>query len=255
MKLAAGDIHVRSGRIQILDGVSVHVESGELAALIGPNGAGKSTLLRAMVGVMPTGAGCVLLDDQPLRRLPARHRARHVAYLPQERHIEWRLKGRDVVMLGRYPYRRPFLQPSRQDHQAVDRALALMQAQGLAERSVANLSSGERARIWLARALAVEAPLLVADEPITDLDPYHQLLVMETLRELAENSGGVLVVLHDLALAARFATRLILLHRGRVVATGSPVEVLSDEHLARVYRVAAQDRIPEGIRMPWSRLG
>ena len=137
-------------------------------------------------------------------------------------------------MLGRFPYRHGFGPPAPECEAAVDRALAAVEAASFAQRSVTSLSGGERARILLARALAVEAPLLMADEPIAELDPYHQIHVMEILRDKASEGSGVLAVLHDLTLAARFMDRLILIDQGQVVAEGRPDQVLSDANLQTV---------------------
>ncbi|HSG65829.1 MAG TPA: ABC transporter ATP-binding protein [Gammaproteobacteria bacterium] len=256
MKLTAEHIVVRgSGRL-LLDDASLALGHGELVGLIGPNGAGKSTLLRAIVGTHARESGRVLLDEKPLESYGARTRARAIAYLPQDRRIEWPLPSRAVVMLGRYPYTRGFGPPDRASEAAVDRALAAVDAMALADRDATVLSGGERTRVLLARALAVEAPLLLADEPVAGLDAYHQLHVMEILRETAHRGTGVLAVLHDLTLAARYLDRVVLLHEGVVVANGPPAEVLTEDNLRRVYRVGAlRGQGDDGaFLLPWSRL-
>lgn len=255
MKLEARSVSVTlSGQPTVKD-VSLSVQSGELVGLIGPNGAGKSTLLKAMLGLRARDSGDVLLDGADFLVQPPTRRARHVGFLPQERHVEWRLPSRDIVMLGRYPHRTRFGGPTAEDRAAVARALDAVDGHAIADRPVSVLSGGERTRILLARALAVETPLLLADEPITALDPYHQLHVMEILRERTRAGAGILVVIHDLALAARFMDRLVLMHEGRIAADGPPAQVLTPELLGRVYRIAALSgqNAGESYVLPWSR--
>lgn len=255
MKLEARNVTVAIKGAAIVAGVSVSVSSGELVGLIGPNGAGKSTLLRAMLGLTKRLAGTITLDGADFLAMPGRQRARAVAFLPQERRVEWRLLAHDVVMLGRYPHQPGFGGPTLQDRAAVSRSLDAVDGRELSERPVAVLSGGERTRILLARALAVEAPILLADEPIEALDPYHQLHVMEILRERTRSGTGVLAVIHDLALAARFMDRLVLMDRGKVAAVGKPAEVLTPALLASVYRIEAATGVEGGqpFLLPWSR--
>jgi iron complex transport system ATP-binding protein len=158
-------------------------------------------------------------------------------------------------MLGRYPHHAGFGGSTAIDREAVARSIAAVDAAGLEDRPAAVLSAGEKARVLLARALAVEAPILIADEPIAALDPYHQLHVMEILRERARAGGGVLAVIHDLALASRFMDRLVLMDSGRLAAEGPPAHVLTPDLLARVYRIDAATGVQDGRPwlLPWSR--
>ena len=257
MKLEARSISVTlSGQPTVKD-VSLSVQSGELVGLIGPNGAGKSTLLKATLGLRALTGGDVLLDGADFLAQPPTQRARHVGFLPQERHVEWRLPSRDIVMLGRYPHRTRFGGRTTEDRAAVTRALDAVDGHAIADRPVSVLSGGERTRILLARALAVETPLLLADEPTTALDPYHQLHVMEILRERTRAGAGILVVIHDLALAARFMDRLVLMHEGRIAADGPPAQVLTPDLLGSVYRVEALagQNAGESYVLPWTRTG
>ncbi len=253
MKLDARHITVELGGWKIVDDLSLSVAPGELVGLIGPNGAGKSTLMRAILGLRERAGGEVLLDGRDLFSLDGAERARAVSFLPQDRRVEWRLRARDVVMLGRYPHQSGLGGATKADHAAVDAALAQVEAAYLVDRPVQVLSGGERTRVLLARALAVEAPVLMADEPTTALDPFHQLQVMEILRGLADAGRGVLVVLHDIALAARYMDRLILMDQGKAVCDGAPGEVLSDEWLGSVYRIRALRGEADGQAwmMPW----
>jgi iron complex transport system ATP-binding protein len=253
--LEASNITVRAGGCSIVANVSFKLKRGEIAGLIGPNGAGKSTLLKAVVGAGPLHAGEARLNGQLVSSYPPRERARHMAYLPQERRVEWRLPVRDVVLLGRYPHHAGFGGPTPACREAAARAMAQVGVEALADRPATTLSAGERARVLLARALAVEAPVLLADEPIAALDPRHQIHVMEILRERARAGDGVLVVLHDLPLAARFMDRLILISRGEVAADGAPEAVLSKDNLTSVYGVNALKGSENGEVwvLPWTR--
>lgn len=256
MRLEATGITVsRNGRA-IVDGAGLSLSSGEFVGLIGPNGAGKSTLLRALLGITPRDSGKVTLDGQDLSAMPAQMRARAISFLPQDRRVEWRLAARDIVMLGRYPHQSGLSGATSADRDAVARAISAVEGDAFCDRPVTVLSGGERTRILLARALAVEAPLLLADEPIAALDPYHQLHVLEILRDRARVGAGVLAVIHDLALAMRFMDRLILMNAGRVVADGAPADVLTPERLAQTYGVSAHAGHHDGASflLPWSRL-
>jgi len=221
----------RMGAATVLDGVSLSVGPGELVALCGPNGAGKSSAIRAGLGLTDLHGGVAKLGGKDVRRLSQRERGARAAYLPQERRIAWNLPAVEVAALGA-----PFLSGT----EALARAKAALEEVGaahLAERGVAEMSGGERARVLLARALVVQAPLLLADEPIAGLDPDAQLLVLERLRARAEAGGGVLVSLHDLTLTARVADRVIVLDAGRVVADGAPVEALSPAVLRETFHL------------------
>ena len=221
----------RMGAATVLNEVSLSVAAGELVALCGPNGAGKSSAIRAALGLTTLQSGVAKLGGEDVRRLSERERGTRAAYLPQERHIAWNLPALEVAALGA-----PFLAGDA----ALQRARAALNEVGaghLAERGVAEMSGGERARVLLARALVVQAPLLLADEPIAGLDPDAQLLVLERLRARADAGGAVLVSLHDLTLAARIADRVVVLDAGRVVADAAPVEALSPAVLRSAFHL------------------
>jgi len=236
--LRAHEATVRFGRAPIVDGVSFELRAGELVALVGPNGAGKTTLLRALAGLLPA-QGRIELAGRLLSAFPARERARAIAYLPQGHVFHWPMAVAAVVALGRYPHGDPFSPATDADGAAVARALAATDSAVLAARTVTTLSEGERARVALARALASEAPLLLADEPTAALDPRHQLLVMDLLRQTANGGAAVLAVIHDLTLAARFVDRVLILQAGRLVADAPPAEALTPARLAETFGVAA----------------
>jgi iron complex transport system ATP-binding protein len=255
MTIEARAITVSPGGKPILRDVDLALGPGECLGLIGPNGAGKTTLLRALAGLSLPVSGSVHYDGETAAVLGRKALARRVAYLAQGGEAAWPLSVEAVVGLGRLPHRRPFAGPAPEDAAAVARALRACDVADLGERTLGALSGGEQRRVLLARALAVEAPYVLADEPLAGLDPLHQLEVMELLRRTARGGAGVVVVLHDLTLAARFCDRLALLDRGRLIAAGPPAEVLDDRRLKAVFGVAALRGNHEGepFLLPWNK--
>jgi iron complex transport system ATP-binding protein len=237
--LAAEQLSVALRGREVVRGVSFTLDAGQFVGVLGPNGAGKSTLIRALLGLLPA-SGRALLNGQPVAALPRAATARQIAYLPQGQALHWPLSVERLVALGRLPHLAPFSRLSAADEAAVARAMRLAEVEQLAHRTATELSGGERARVLLARALAVEAPALIADEPLASLDPEHQLHGMELLRAQAHGGGLVVAVLHDLALAARFCDRVLVLVDGRLVADGAPPTVLTPALLEQVYRVHAR---------------
>jgi iron complex transport system ATP-binding protein len=236
--LSISGLRVRLGGKAVLHGLDLSVEAGEFVGLIGPNGAGKSTLLRSALGLLPY-SGTVLLDGADVAALPARGRAEKAAYLAQEREIAWAVPVETVVALGRAPHRRGFAAPGPRDDAIVEEAMRRMDVAAFRDRIATDLSGGEKARVLTARALAQDTPLLLADEPTAGLDPAHQIALMRVFRELAASGRGVVASLHDLGLAARWCSRLVLVAKGCVVAKGRPEEVLTPERLRDVYGVTA----------------
>ena len=228
----------RQGR-PVLEQVSLSVAKGEMVGLIGPNGAGKTALLRLAVGFEKADAGEIRLDDAPLSALSAAERARRLAYLPQQPETAWPITVAQAVALGRLPH-------GDRNDDAVARALEAVGMSELAERPLTRLSGGERALVLLARALAVEAGLLLLDEPTATLDPSHQLRVMEVLRRRADEGDTVVVVMHDLSLATRSCDRLAVLHRGRIAADGAPDAILDDPLLRAVFSITVERGQMEG---------
>ncbi|KQT32092.1 ABC transporter [Sphingomonas sp. Leaf412] len=235
--LATDRLGVSLGGRAVVRDVGVSLDGG-LVGILGPNGAGKSTLVRALLGLLPH-TGTITLDGASLATMPRATIARRVAYLPQGQTLHWPLTVARLVALGRLPHLAPFSRPSAADRAAIDRAMARAGVADLAERTATDLSGGERARVLLARALAVEAPALVVDEPLASLDPAHQIEGMELLRAEADAGVLVLAVLHDLSLAARFCDRILVLHDGALVADGAPLSVLTPHLLAQVYGITA----------------
>jgi iron complex transport system ATP-binding protein len=222
----------RLGGRTVLEGVDLSVAAGELVAVVGPNGAGKSSAIRALAGLLPLSGGHALLGGDDVASLSPGERAGRAAYLPQERRIAWNLPAIEVAALGA-----PFLTDAAERARA---ALDEVEAGHLADRGVAEMSGGERARVLLARALATGARALLADEPTTGLDPEAQLMVLERLKARAGAGQGVLVSLHDLALAARFADRIVVLDAGRVVADAAPLAALTPAVMAATFGLAGR---------------
>ena len=217
----------------VLRDVSFEVAPGECVGLLGPNGAGKTTLLRAALGLISHGG------TSSLAAMPARARARAAAWMPQMREIAWPVTVETLVMLGRIPHLAGGQRPSATDAAAVAAALAEMDLTALRDRDAMRLSGGEQARVLIARALAQETPLILADEPVAGLDPGHQISTMQSFARLARAGRSVVVSLHDLGLAARHCSRILLIAEGGIAADGPPQEVLTPERLASVFGIRA----------------
>jgi len=234
---AAGLTFERGGR-RILDSIAVQFASGSVTAVLGPNGAGKSTLLSCMVGLLRPSHGAVDLDETPLVSLAADERARRIAFLPQIAEISWPVDVATLVALGRIPFRHRA--SDAENEAAVRRAMQATRTTQWSQRTVTSLSGGERARVLLARVLAGESDWILADEPFVGLDPAHQFEAADLLRSLATQGHGVVLTIHDLALAARIADRVVVLHHGRIVADGTPEAALTPPTLREVYGIDAQ---------------
>jgi len=224
----------RLGGREVLKTVDLSVAAGELVAVVGPNGAGKSSAIRAAVGLLETTGGQIRLGNSDIVDLSHRQRAERVAYLPQERRIAWNLPAVEVAALGA-----PFLSGG-EALAAARSALNEVEAGYLADRGVGEMSGGERARVLLARTLATGATGLLADEPVAGLDPDAQLLVLERLQTRARAGQAVLVSLHDLTLAARYADRVVVLDQGEVIAEGAPLNALNPATLASVFGLSGR---------------
>ncbi|HEV2599588.1 ABC transporter ATP-binding protein [Sphingopyxis sp.] len=238
VSITLNDIGVALGRRPVVHGVSAAFGAGTLTGIVGPNGAGKSTLARAMLALVPA-SGRAEVDGVDVTAMPRAELARRIAYVPQGQTLHWPLTVERLVGLGRLPHLAPMSRISDGDTAAIERAMARADVLELRDRIATELSGGERARVLFARALAVEAPALIADEPLASLDPGHQIDVMDMLRAEAAVGGLVIAVLHDLTLAARYCDRLLLIDEGRIVADGTPAEVLTAERLRAVYGIDA----------------
>jgi iron complex transport system ATP-binding protein len=231
-----------------IDGLEL--QAGEVTAIVGPNGAGKSTLIRALAGVLEPAEGVVRLQGVNLARFAEKERARRIAYLPADSRLAWPMLAIRVVDLGRYPWLKPFSRASDEDDAAVADALERAGASSLAGRPFNELSSGEKARVLIARALATRAPALLLDEPAAALDPRHQIAVMEILRQEAARGVCVVFAGHSLELVSRYADRVLVIDRGGIAADGPPQAALGPDTLRQVFGLET----PGGIRPPDWRL-
>jgi iron complex transport system ATP-binding protein len=238
---------LRRGTRTVLDAIDLSLDSGGVTAVLGRNGAGKSTLLSCIAGLLPPSSGTISLDGEIIATtstgkhhnvMPARQRARHIAFLPQTPEILWPIDVQTLVQLGRIPFEGMASDAS--NEAAVTRAMQLTEVAQWSTRMVTTLSGGERARVQLARVIAGESNWILADEPFAGLDPAHQFEAADLLRNCAARGAGVILTIHDLALAARIADRIVVLDQGRVVADGAPAVALSVELLRDVYGIDAQ---------------
>jgi iron complex transport system ATP-binding protein len=256
--LIGRDLCFKQNGQAILEQVDLHVETGEMLGLIGPNGAGKSSLLRLLAGVTLADRGTLTLAGKSLNQLSPKARAQRIAYLPQLSEIAWPMSVERLVSLGRLPHLEHWQQATPEDRQVIERVIAQTDLTAFKNRTYNSLSGGEQARVLLARALVTEADILLADEPVSALDPAHQLDVMALLKNYVEAGHSVIIVLHDLALAAHYCNRLQLLHQGKTLAEGHADQVLSDHYLEAAYGIAIKqtERRPgHGFALPWRRLG
>ena len=219
---------------------SFTLQPGSLTMLVGPNGAGKTTLLRLALGLLKPDRGTAVLDGDDVGSLSPVRRARKVAYLPQQRPLVWPQPVRDIVALGRFAYGAAPGRLSQEDEAAIARAIAACELEGFEERPADTLSGGELSRVHLARALAAETPLLIADEPVAALDPRYQHEVLRIFSQAAGEGRALLTVVHDLTLAARYADRLLWIKEGRIVADGAPRETITRERLRQVFEIEAR---------------
>lgn len=237
--LRISDLTIRAKETVLVDDASTELQTGELVVLLGPNGAGKTSLIRGALGLIKPSSGTSQLNGAEVSSISPTERARQISYLPQIRPLAWPNRVRDVVALGRFSHGATIGRLSEQDHAAVDAAISACDLTHLQDRSADTLSGGELARMHCARAFAANAPLLVADEPIAALDPRHQFRILDLIKTYVDEGGGALLVLHDIELAARYASRLIWMMGGSIVADGPVAETLSAERLAEVYGVSA----------------
>lgn len=229
---------VKFGKFTALDGVSLRVSPGEILAIIGPNGAGKSTLIRAASGVAQVASGRVRINGKDMNSLAVSERARNLAVVPQARSLPPAFTVYQTILFGRTPYLGWLGHARTLDHLLTRQALDSVQLVGMEDRRVSELSGGEQQRVLLARALAQGASALLLDEPTTHLDLHYQSLLLSLLQKLVrEKSLSVLMALHDLNLAGLYADRIVLLVSGRIQASGTAAEVLTEEHLQQVYQI------------------
>lgn len=250
--LRAEALVLQLGLQRAVDGVSLALHAGQWAAIVGPNGAGKSTLLSLLAGLRRPDAGRVQLQGRDLATLPVRERARALAWLSQQGEAEGDIAAHDVVRLGRLPRHGLFGAPDAADEAAVAQALAETEATAFAARRLNELSGGERQRVLLARALAVQAPVLLLDEPTTHLDAPHQRALVRGLAARARAGAAVAAVLHDLTLALA-ADRVLVMQRGRLVADGAPADAALRQALVQVFDQAFSiEAVPQAGGTRWA---
>ncbi len=239
-RLAADGLRLAYDDRVVVDGLSVTIPDGSFTVIVGPNACGKSTLLRALARTLAPRAGTVLLDGRPITELASKEVARRLALLPQSPLAPEAITVEDLVSRGRFPYQRLLRQWSAEDARAVAAAMAATGVTDLARRLVNELSGGQRQRVWLAMSLAQDTPLLLLDEPTTFLDIAHQHEVLDLCAELHEAGRTLVAVLHDLNQASRYATHLIAMKAGRIVAEGPPADVVTAERIADVFGLACR---------------
>ncbi|MCP3687527.1 MAG: ABC transporter ATP-binding protein [Gammaproteobacteria bacterium] len=243
--------------IPILQGIDIEVHAGEMVGLIGPNGAGKSTLLRLLTCVEKAASGEIFYDNTNVSQISVEQRARHIGYLVQAAQAYWPFTVEKTVGLGRIPHQKWWQHSSPEDQEKIHQAMQTTETLAYRNRIVSTLSGGEHTLVMLARIFATEPRIIFADEPVAALDPYHQLHVMEVLRDHCHNDRAAVVVLHDLSLASRFCDRLYIIKHGELYVSGTPDKIMTAENIAEVYGV--DTRIVQGAEgisvMPVARLG
>lgn len=237
--IAADDVRAKLEGKTILQGVSFSIDAGVSVGLLGPNGSGKTTLLRTISGLIPYH-GSLDLDGIPIRQWKPKNLARRLAFVRQTPSIGFDFSVTELVSLGRAPHKKPLQGFTNDDHTLIKRALATVDLEELADRSVLSLSGGELQRAFLAQALVQEADILLLDEPTSHLDVHYQFEFMNLVRDLVALGKTVITVFHDLELAARYTDYLVVLNQGRTVSTGCPENVITSELIASVFRMDAE---------------
>lgn len=236
-RLRADQIVVHRGQSAVLSNISVDIQPGEVVAVVGANGSGKSTLLRTLAGLQRVYKGQVLLGDVALTRYERRELAKSIAHLPQDRTVHWNMTCERVVALGRLPHRNLVAGDSETDLTVITDAMQRMDVMRFAQRPIATLSGGEKARVLIARTLAQQATFIIADEPTAGLDYVHTLQLCDELRRIASQGRAIIFALHDLSIAARYADRIVILRKGACIANGPPAQVLSTSNLAAAFDI------------------
>ncbi len=251
--LSTHQLNVSLGKREVVKKASLNLEPGRFYGLVGPNGAGKTSVLKTLASLIKPDSGSMTLNEDDLSAIPVEQRARKIAYLAQDRTAHWPLLTKRVVALGRFPHRAEWQNLSDDDEKIVLEAMQSADVLQFKDRRIDTLSGGEVMRVLLARAIAVQADLLLADEPVSALDPAHALAVMQLLQRESSKSRSVVAVMHDLTLAARFCHELILMDKGEIITQGKPKDVLSPENLKQVYNIRTYDASSgEHMILPWN---
>lgn len=254
--IRANNISWQINHVAILKDINLELRSGEMLGIIGPNGAGKTTLLKLLARISEPFKGSLTLSDKPYPELEPHNFAKQIAYLEQNAPVNWPLLVEKVIELGRSPYQRSYKKLSKEDDAAIEKAINATGIERLLGRTISTLSQGEKMLVALCRVFSSEPNIILADEPIAALDPYHQLLIMELLQQQtrADQHNAAIVVLHDLSHAARFCDRLLLMHEGKIVSSGSTEEVLSSDNLRKFYKISCYSDLKQGIIQPLDRV-
>lgn len=254
--IQANNISWQINDTTILNDISLELRSGEMLGIIGPNGAGKTTLLKMLARITKPFAGTLTFLDEPYEEIEAKQFAKKIAYLEQNAPVNWPLLVEKVIELGRSPYQSSYKKLSKDDDAAIKKAIQATGIDRLLGRTTSTLSQGEKMLVALCRVFSSEPKVVLADEPIAALDPYHQLLIMELLQgqTRAKQNHAAIVVLHDLSHAARFCDRLVLMHEGKIVSSGSTEEVLSSHNLREFYKINCYSDFAQGLIQPLNRI-
>ncbi|MGK9067083.1 ABC transporter ATP-binding protein [Stutzerimonas chloritidismutans] len=237
VRLEARELCMGYGDSSVIEGLDLDFPRGKVTAIVGPNGCGKSTLLAGLSRLHKPSAGAVLLDGKAISQLPTRAVAQKLALLPQEASAPDGLTVTELIRFGRQPHQRLLQQWSEHDQAIVDAALQAADLVALADRPLQSMSGGQRQRAWIAMAIAQDTPLLLLDEPTSALDLGHQIEVFDLIRQLAAAGKTIVMVVHDLSSACRYADHLVAMHGGRVVAEGAPEQVVTPELVQTLYGI------------------
>ncbi|MGN7476260.1 ABC transporter ATP-binding protein [Solibacillus silvestris] len=222
---------------KIFDNFNLAVQKGKLIGLLGPNGTGKSTLLKMMSGILPIEEGAIYLFDMPLQKMKQIERAKYICYMPQTTHLETNFTVEQVVKMGRYPHKKRFGNWTTEDTEAVERAIDFTGIAHLKDRLLPSLSGGERQLVYLTKAIAQDAPVLLLDEPTSDLDIYHQIIVTEVLKKLVADGKTIVAAIHDINLAARICDQCLIIKNGEIIVYSENDIALSEHYLQRGFQV------------------
>lgn len=235
--LSTQELVLAYGERKVIDGLTVKIPPSKVTAIVGPNGCGKSTLLAGLARILAPSSGTVLLDGRDINTLPTREVAHKLALLPQDAAAPDGLTVEELIQFGRQPYRSLMRQWSQQDNAIVQTALRATQLEPLADRPLDALSGGQRQRAWIAMTVAQDTPLLLLDEPTSALDLGHQIEVLELIRDLSRQGKTVVMVIHDLPSACRYADHIIAMHEGEIIAEGQPVDIVTEALVEQLYSV------------------
>ena len=227
--LSAKNVSFYIDKNKIINNVNLDINTGELVCLVGPNGAGKSSLMKLLLGLIKPSSGMIMLNGQSMKHYPRKEKAIEISYLPQVRTVDWSVSVYDVIKLGRYPHNQNLNYLNKTDKDAIDKAISLCGLENFIYRKIDTLSGGEISLVHCARAFASEAPFLFADEIVASLDPFHEIKIMNILRDYIKTKNSALIIMHNLNLATHFADRIIWMKDGSILADGNPKNNLNPE--------------------------